>query len=196
MSLLDFDAELPRRIRQRGRLGHVYMVTNEAHADTVKVGFSVDIRARIVGYQVHAPAPYVCIGAYPAFQAEETAVNALLHPVKRSGEWFHDSAAVQQVVHRYFRLKWNGKEPLSHVGYSPVWVPKRKTSPVTPEAAHELLQRLCEGEPLDLMANRLDVSLDEATQLANWLSDKRERRARERKEDRARRAAWAHRRRQ
>ena len=86
------EAEIVRNFRDDGS-GHVYLVTNPAWPDWVKIGMSADIQARIDAYQTYSPAKDYIIADSVVVDDRRFSEN-LAHrrasDIARnsSGEWF------------------------------------------------------------------------------------------------------------
>lgn len=78
------------------REGFVYVITNEAWPECVKVGRAFDPESRLNGYQTSSPHRdyelYHAVYFSDCYHAE-LAVHARLAHLQQEGEWFHLPAA-------------------------------------------------------------------------------------------------------
>mgnify|MGYP001821831352 CR=1 FL=1 len=84
--------------------GWVYIITNEAWPEWVKVGMADDPKKRLSGYQTGSPMrDYALFGAYKVNDrraAEKAAHNILKENYSKKGEWFKCNPAVADVMIR------------------------------------------------------------------------------------------------
>ena len=77
--------------------GFVYFI-RRGEFGSIKVGYSVDVKKRLIGLQTASDLPLCLLGFTRANLAQEAEAHAVLAPYRKSGEWFENQPFVLEFL--------------------------------------------------------------------------------------------------
>jgi hypothetical protein len=86
---------LPRRAPDQAKPGYVYFLRSEDH---IKIGYAVDVAARMKELQCGNPARLQLLGVIAAAPADERAMHQRFSESREEGEWFRRSRALLDFI--------------------------------------------------------------------------------------------------